>query len=106
MVLKILGSFAVLIGLAMLIFAAMAYSELHSAATSETPPSVDSLPLVKIVCPELFDPGKAGTKPATLARMAFNRIYMVGGVGIVLAVLGAVTVAVTLARGTKQNASP
>lgn len=106
MALRILGSFVVLIGLATMIFTAMAYAELQNAATSETAPSIDSMPLTKIVGPELFDPGNRGTKPVTLVRTVCNRIYLVGGVGIVLAVLGVVTVAVPQVPGAKREASP
>lgn len=106
MVMKTVGSVVVLLGLAALIFAAMACLELHRVATSETAPSPDSLPLTKIVCPELFDPGSAGTKPATLARMAFNRIYLVGGAGVVLTIAGVVMIAARQARGKDEKASP
>lgn len=86
---KIFGVFAVLIGLAMMIFAALAYSELHSAATAATPPSPESMPLTKIVGPELFDPEHAATKPAELASIAINRIYVIGGASLVSLALGA-----------------
>ncbi len=87
-------------------FAAMAYCELHKAVTSETAPSPDSLPLTKRVSPEVFDPERAGTKPAALARTAFNRIYMVGGVGAVLTILGSVLIAVPQTQETRDKISP
>jgi hypothetical protein len=85
---KIFGAFALLIGLVMMIFAVFAYSELHSAATAATTPSPDSMPLTKIVGPELFDPEHAATRPAELASMAFNRIYIIGGVSLISLALG------------------
>lgn len=105
MVMKGLGACAVLLGLVLLIFAGMAYWELRDAATSETVPSVDSLPLTKIVGPELFNPGNAGTKPAALARTTFNRIYAIGGGGIVLAIAGVLILAIPQARGSTHDAS-
>ena len=86
---KILGAFALLIGLVMMIFAVLAYSELHTATTSVTPPSPDSMPLTKIVGPELFDTEHAATEPAELASMAFNRIYIIGGVSLFSLAVGA-----------------
>lgn len=85
---KIFGTFAVLIGLVMMIFAVLAYSELHTAATAAMPPSPDSIPLTKIVGPELFDPEHAATSPAELASMAFNRIYIIGGASLLPLALG------------------
>ncbi len=71
-----------------MIFAVLADSELHTAATAATPPSPDSMPLTKIVGPELFDTENAATKPAELASMAFNRIYIIGGASLVSLALG------------------
>ena len=85
---KIFGAFALLIGLVLMIFAVLAYSELHTAATAAKPPSPDSMPLTKIVGPELFDPEHAATKPTELASMAFNRIYIIGGASLVSLALG------------------
>ena len=104
MVVKLVGTFALVLGVVLVIFAGMAYFELHSAATSEKAPAADSMPLTRVVGPELFDPGKAGMQPAELAAMAFNRIYAIGGGGILLAVLGVVALAAPLARGTKPDA--
>ena len=105
MIVKGLGALVVLLGLAMLIFAGMAYFELHAAATSETPPSSDSMPLTKIVGPEFFDPGNVGTKPAELARKTFNRIYTIAGCGIVAAILGVLTLAVPKSGRQHNSAS-
>jgi hypothetical protein len=74
-----------------LIFAVMAWRELNVAATSPEAPAVDSMPLTKIVCPELFDafqPGATPVKPAELASIAFTRIYLIGGVGLVSLAVG------------------
>lgn len=88
-VMKLLGACVLLIGLGMMVFAVGAYSELRAAATSVTPPSPEAMPLTRIVGPELFDTAKAGTKPAELASMAMNRIYMIGGASLVLLAVGA-----------------
>ena len=88
-VMKILGVLALLIGLVTMIFAVLADSELRTAATAATPPSPDSLPLTRIVAPELFDAGKSAIKPAELASMALNRIYAIGGASLVSLALGA-----------------
>ncbi|MEZ6133791.1 MAG: hypothetical protein R3C53_02665 [Pirellulaceae bacterium] len=85
---KIIGGFAVLISLAMMIFAALAYSEMHTAATAVTPPSPDAMPLTKIVGPELFEPANTAAKPAELASMTFTRIYIIGGASLVPLALG------------------
>lgn len=100
-----IGVFIMLVGLMMLIFMVMAYRELHSAATSVTPPSVDSMPFSKIVNPELFAPGNAGTKPATLAQRAFNRIYMVGGGSFVLVIIGIIILAIPQSREKEKDES-
>ena len=105
MIMKVLGACIVSLGLAMLVFAGMAYFELHGAATSETAPSADSMPLTKIVGPEFFDPGNAGVKPAELARETFNRIYTIAGGGIVLAILGLLIIAVPQSRQKNTDGS-
>ncbi|MEO1529472.1 MAG: hypothetical protein AAFX06_28960 [Planctomycetota bacterium] len=87
MVVKTLLACFLLVGAAMSVFAGLAYSELHNAATSETPPTANEMPMTKIVGPELFDPGNAGGRPSDLAQIAFNRIYAIGGGGIVLVIL-------------------
>jgi len=100
---KFLGAVAVLLGLSILGFAVMAHVELHAAATSPEAPVAEEMPLTRIVCPELFDPGNAGVKPAELARMAFNRIYMIGGGGLLAATLGGLLFALSLTLGKKQH---
>ena len=76
---KIIGVLALLIGVLMIVFAGLAYLELHAAASGEVPPSPDAMPLTKIVGPELFDPELASSHPSDLAGIAFKRIYIVGG---------------------------
>ena len=105
MVQKVLGVCALVLGLAISVFAGMAYLELDSAATSETAPPADSMPFTKIVGPELFDPGNAGAKPAALARTTFNRIYMIGGCGIVLAFVAVLILAFPRSHVTKHIAT-
>ena len=105
MIMKSLGACVVLLGLAILVFAGMAYFELHAAAKSETAPSADSMPLTKIVGPEFFAPGNSGTKPAELARKTFNRIYTIAGGGVVSAILGVLIIAVPQSR-RKNNSAP
>ena len=105
MILKIIGAGVVLLGLAMLIFAGMAYFELHGAATSENASTADSMPLTKIVGPEFFAPGNSGTKPAELARKTFNRIYIIAGGGTISAILGVLIIAVPQGRRKNNGAS-
>ncbi len=90
-VMKIVGVFALLIGLLMIGFAGLAYLELHAAASGEVPPNPETMPLTKIVGPELFDPEHASSHPSDLAGIAFKRIYIVGG-----ASFGAFTLGVCL----------
>lgn len=90
---KILGTLALVIGLVIMAFAVLAYSELHTAATSATPPSPSSMPLTRIVGPELFDTKNSAAKPAELARIALNRIYTLGGVSLLLLAIGAILLA-------------
>ncbi|MEM8670396.1 MAG: hypothetical protein AAGG48_22920 [Planctomycetota bacterium] len=85
---KKLGALVLLLGLLGTAFAVLAHWELRAAAMSETPPSADSLPLTKIVCPELFDEGSSATRPAELANVAFRRILIVGGASFFAATLG------------------
>lgn len=105
MMMKIVGALALLLGLLMLVFAVMAYSELNAAATSETPPPVESMRLTKIVAPELFDQDNASAKPATLARIAFGRIYMIGGGSLVLAMAGVLVLVLGKSRKQPQTES-
>ena len=91
MPMKLVGVIAGSLGLAMTVFAVMAWRELHSAATSELAPDADSMPLTRFVCPELFDTGNAllkPAKPADLVQSAFHRIYIIGGGSFVLIVVG------------------
>ena len=76
MILKILGLLMDFLGVALLIFAVMAYSELNSLATAATPSPEDAT-LTKIIGP-YFDASSANTKPAELADRVFKRIYFVG----------------------------
>lgn len=78
---KQLGVLAGLLGMAMHVFAILAWRERNSAVTSEVVPSADSMPLTRLVAPGLFDTENAGAmaeKPAELARAAFQRIYIIG----------------------------
>lgn len=91
MPMKVLGVFAGLLGLAMLVFAAMTWRELRSAATSGFAPTADSMPLTRIVYPEFSDAVNAGAKPAKPAEFvqaAFNRIYIIFGGTFALLVAG------------------
>lgn len=93
MLMRVLGGLAGLLGLALLVFAVMTWRELRRAATSELAPNADSMPLTRLVCPEFFDAGNAGdkpAKPAELARATLNRIYIIGGGSLALVVVGGV----------------
>ncbi|TWU01824.1 hypothetical protein Pla100_15600 [Neorhodopirellula pilleata] len=108
MLLKVLGICAGLLGLALTVFAVMAWRELNSAATSELPPSPDSMPLLEIVGPELFDtrdPGVKPAKPADLAQAALKRIYIIGGGSFILLVVGILMLVLPHGPRTDQRSS-
>ena len=100
---KALSVGGLLFSLAILVFAGMAFSELRSAATSPAAPSANSMPLTKIIGPELFAPGSAGTKPAVLASRILNRIYAIGGVAILLAAISTLFLALTRSQKPERN---
>lgn len=88
---KLVGAIAVLIGLVTVVFAIMTWRELRAAATSELAPTADSMPLTRVVYPELFELDEAeaqAVKPAELAQSVFNRIYMIGGASLALIFVG------------------
>lgn len=103
MKLKFLGGGVLVLGLVIMLFAGIAYFELHAAAKSPTAPPADSLPLTRIVNPELFDPATAGKDPESLARSAFNRICMIGGGGLVMAILAVLILAAPHRRGPRRD---
>lgn len=72
----------------LLVFAGLAYSELRTAASSAMPPSMDEMPLTKIVGPELFEKQNVPVKPAELASTVFNRIYVIGAASLGLLAIG------------------
>jgi hypothetical protein len=91
MPMKVTGVLVGLLGLVMIIVMVMTWFELRKAAASELPPTVASMPLTKLVYPELFRPVNAGgnaAKPAEPAQAAFNRIYIIGGGSFILVVAG------------------
>lgn len=100
---KVVGFMAGLLALAILVFAVSAWFELRSAATSELVPSADTMPLTRLVYPELFDTANSGSKPAELARSAFNRIYLIGSGSIVLLVVGILILAKSRRTRTGQR---
>jgi hypothetical protein len=102
---KILGSFALLLGLGLFLFAILSYSELRTAATSENAPAVDAMPLTRIVGPELFDPDHVQTKPAVLASIALNRIFMIGGSSFFFVMLGVLLLVLGQVRRSPPNAA-
>lgn len=102
MPLKILGVLSVVLGFVMMVFAVMAYRELHGAASSHSPPTAASMPLARMVIPELFGPG-AGAKPSELAQRAVNRIYCIGAGSVVLIVTGVLAVVVPLGGPATQK---
>ena len=108
MPMKVLGVFAGLLGLAMIVFAVTTWRELRSAATSKLAPTADSMPLTRFLYPKFFDAGNAEAKPAKpaeLAQAAFNRIYIIGGGSFVLVVAGIVMLVLPQRHRTGQNSS-
>lgn len=103
---KIVGSFALLAGLLLMIFTGLAYSEFRKVATAMTPPAPDSLPLTKIICPELFESSGTAMKPSELASIAMKRIYIMGGVSLLSLTLGALLLVArpsSTSRGDQQG---
>jgi hypothetical protein len=80
---KVIGAFLLLIGLVLFALALLVFSELRTVA-SAVPASPDSLPMTEIISPELFAPGATGIKPAALVRIAIPRMYMLGGLALVM----------------------
>lgn len=102
---RVIGACVLLCSVSILGFAGMAYVELHNAATSETAPSVDSMPLTRIVGPELFDTGSTGIPPSAMARTTFHRIYAIGAGGVLLGVFAVLILARPQSPRTEQNES-
>jgi hypothetical protein len=74
-----------LIGLVLFALALLVFSELRTVpASALIPTSPDSLPLTEIISPELFAPGATGIKSAALVRIAIPRMYMLGGLALVM----------------------
>ena len=99
MILKILGLLMDFLGVALLIFAVMAYSELNSLATAATPSPEDAT-LTRIIGPEFFDASSANVKPGELADRVFKRIYFVGACSIAMIVLGPILFFTSVLRST------
>jgi hypothetical protein len=108
MLIRILGVIVALLGLALMVLAVVAWGELHSAATSQSAPAADSLPLTRLVNPELFDAGKAGAtpaKPVELVQAAFQRIYLLGGGSIALILIGTLMLVMPQRPNSEGSAS-
>ena len=98
---KVLGAIALLLGVALLVFTLLTYSEFNALVSSPTPPAAEEMRLVGIVGPELSDPKHATTKPAVLAGIVMNRIYLMGGGSILCMALGGLMI--TLGRARKRD---
>ncbi len=101
--LKVLGISVMLLGLAMIAVAGLAYRELHNAAKSELAPSADALPLTRLLYPKLFDTGNGDVKAADLAQGAFNRIFIIGCGSFVLVVVGILIVVLPQGPRIRQS---
>lgn len=91
---SVLAILLAVIGAVLLIFAFMARSELHAAATSGAAPAKQDMPLTRVIGPEFFESAPAGEippKPADLAAGIMRKIYGVTAAGA-LALIGAVGV--------------
>ena len=99
---KAAGMIVALMGLALIVFAFFARGELQSAATSMAAPKPGDFRLLKFVGPELFTPPPAAdgepAKPAELATNVANRIYLVGGFGGLMVLVGGALLMLRLKR--------
>jgi hypothetical protein len=97
MKIKVLGVFAGLLGLAMIVSVVVTWREMRSAMTlreqlsamtSESAPTAYSMPLTRFLCPAFFESSAA--KPAELPQVVVNRIYIIGGGSFALVIGGIV----------------
>lgn len=85
---KLTAAALAIVGVALLILAAMTYVELRGAASGDLV-SADSMPMTRIVGPEFFETpadGDISPRPTDLARIVLSRIYGLGGVGLLMIV--------------------
>ncbi len=91
---KLFAAALAILGVVLVIFSVATYRELQATAKSPSIPTPESMPLLKLVGPELFvspEDGAVPPKPGQLASVVSRRIYGLGGVGL-LFVAGAVVI--------------
>ena len=119
MIIKVLGVFAGLLGLAMIVSLVVTWREMRSAMTwrehlsamtwreqlramtSESAPTDYSMPLTRFLCPEFFESSAA--KPAELPQVVVTRIYIIGGGSFALVIGGIVFLVLPRRPRTGQN---
>ena len=84
----LIGIPAVVLGLGLLAFSVMGWTQLRSAATHPNPDPTD-YPLLKLITPDPVA-GASPLRPADLARKISYTLYSVGGVGLLLVAAGGV----------------
>lgn len=85
---QLIGIPALVLGLAMLAFSVMGWTQLRSAATHPSPDPAD-YPLLQLMMSEP-EAGGPPPRPAELARNISFTLYSVGGVGLLLVIAGGV----------------
>lgn len=106
MIRKTFAIIACSLGLLMIVFAILAYRELHLAGQSNRVPQADSMPLTNFIYPDFFATVEEGGKPvhpADLAQSVLNRIYVLGFASLALFVTGIAIMAMPRGSRTAGN---